>query len=221
MFLIGFPILSQPIRPHSSTSIEYTKTWQAKPIKFITKLYPDHNNLWIKHATHQKAEFLRAGFLSKLENTVNNNSISNTKYAEFSTEWNVLLNYRSHTCVYNHLFNLHQESVPLLQSTFTSLFHPYLFTKLSLQSPVTLPSSISQKFFISLFLPTTISTTTPEIFSLPQSFSQFRLHERTRKLGSLWWIDTLLIFPFFLKVWTGLTTTDSLSPGLIKLVRCR
>ena len=146
MFLIGFPILSQPIRPHSSTSIEYTKTWQAKPIKFITKLYPDHNNLWIKHATHQKAESLRAGFLSKLENTVNNNSISNTKYAEFSTEWNVLLNYRSHTCVYNHLFNLHQESVPLLQSTFTSLFHPYLFTKLSLQSPVTLPSSYLRNF---------------------------------------------------------------------------
>ena len=133
----------------------------------------------------------------------------------------MLLNYRNHTCVYNHLFHLHQESVPLVQSTFTSLFHPYLFTKLSSQSPVTLPSSIPQKFFISLFLPTTISTTTPEIFSLPQSFSQFRLHERTRKLGSLWWIDTLLIFPFFLRVWTGLTTTDSLSPGLIKLVRCR
>ena len=59
----------------------YQTIWQTKPIKFIIKLYTDHNNLRVTHATYQKAESLRADFLSKLDNKVNNNSISNTKYA--------------------------------------------------------------------------------------------------------------------------------------------
>ena len=136
----------------------YENIWQAKPVKCIIKLYSDHINSWIKHVTHQKAESLRAGFFSKLENTVNSNLISNRKYAEFSTEWYVLLHYHNPTCAYNHLLNLHQESVPLLQSIFTSLFHPYWFTKSSLQFSLTLPSSIPQQFFTSLFLRTTIPT---------------------------------------------------------------
>ena len=41
----------------------YQTTCQSKPIKFFIKLYPDYNNLWVKHATHQKAESLRAGSL--------------------------------------------------------------------------------------------------------------------------------------------------------------
>ena len=53
---------------------------QAKSIKCIIKLYTDHNILCVKHATHQKAES------SKLDNTVNNNSIFNTKYAGFSAK---------------------------------------------------------------------------------------------------------------------------------------
>ena len=43
-------------------------------------------------------------------------------------------------------------------SHFSPLFHPYVFTKLSLQSPPTLPSSISQQFCPSSFLGTTIVT---------------------------------------------------------------
>ena len=39
---------------------------------------------WVKHTTFHKTESLRAASLSKLDNTVNNNSISNTKYAEVS-----------------------------------------------------------------------------------------------------------------------------------------
>ena len=101
----------------------YKNIWQAKPTKFIIKLYPDHNSLWVSHATHQKAESLRASFLSKLHIMVNSSSISNTKFVDFSTEWYVLLHYSNPTCVYNHSFNLRQESVHLLQSTFTSLFH--------------------------------------------------------------------------------------------------
>ena len=61
----------------------YQTIWQVKPIKFIIKLYPDDNKLWAK----QKAESLRTVSPSKLDNTVNNNSIFNTKYAEFSTKW--------------------------------------------------------------------------------------------------------------------------------------
>ena len=53
---------------------------------------------------------------------------------------------------------LHQKSVPLLQSIFTSLFHPYLFTNSYLQFPLILPSSIPHHFFTFLFLRTTIPT---------------------------------------------------------------
>ena len=49
----------------------------------IINLYSDHNTLWVKHATHQKSESLKATSLSNLDNTVTNNSIFNTKYAEF------------------------------------------------------------------------------------------------------------------------------------------
>ena len=75
---------------HSTT--RHHKYWinqiifQAKPTKFIIKLYTGFNTLWVKHATHERAESLRASSLSKLDNTVNNGSISNTKYAEFSVE---------------------------------------------------------------------------------------------------------------------------------------
>ena len=55
--------------------------------KFIIKLYADFNTLWVKDATHLKAESLRTASLLKFDNTVNNNSIFNTKYAEFFTKW--------------------------------------------------------------------------------------------------------------------------------------
>ena len=46
-----------------------------------TKLYTELNTLWVKQATHQKAESLRGAPLSKLDNTVKSNSIFNTNYA--------------------------------------------------------------------------------------------------------------------------------------------
>ena len=60
------------------------KTGQDKPIKFIFKLYTDHNTLCVKHPPHQKAESLRVASLPRLGNTVNNNSIFNAKYLKFS-----------------------------------------------------------------------------------------------------------------------------------------
>ena len=46
---------------------------------FAIKLHKYHNVSWVKHATYQKAEPLRAASLSKLGNRVNSNSILNTK----------------------------------------------------------------------------------------------------------------------------------------------
>ena len=78
------------------------------------------------------------------------------KYAKFSTKRWVLVHYYNPTCAYNQCYNLQQKSVLLLQSIFT--LHPYLFTKSSLQSPLTFSSSILQQFFTSFFLRTNIPT---------------------------------------------------------------
>ena len=111
-------------------------------IKFIIKLYTNHNTFLVKHATYQKAESVRGASLSKLDNVVYNNSVFNTKSPTFST------------CAYNHPYNLHQKSVTPLQLFFTYLFGPYLLIKSTLQSPLTLPFSIPKQFFASLFLRT-------------------------------------------------------------------
>ena len=41
----------------------------------------------VKHATYQKAEFLRVASLSNIDNTVNNNSVFNTNCTGLSTKW--------------------------------------------------------------------------------------------------------------------------------------
>ena len=75
------------------STMHYYRYWiyqticQCKPIEFNIKLYKDHNTVWVKQATSQKAKSLRAVSLSILDNTFNSNSIFNTKYAEFSTKW--------------------------------------------------------------------------------------------------------------------------------------
>ena len=130
---------------------------------------------------------------------VNSNSVFNIKYAEFSTKWQVFLRFHNPTCAYNQRYNLHEKSVLLLPSIFTSLFHPYLFTKSSLQSLLTLPFSIPQQFFTSLFLRRTMSTIyTKNIF--PTS-----TNPREQGNGSLLSPDTVLISPFFHKVWIVIT----------------
>ena len=127
-------------------------------IQFIIKLYTNHNTLLVKHATSQKAQFLRCSSLSKLDNMINNNSIFNTKCPEFSTKWYVLFDFHNPTCANNHHYNLHQNSVTPLQLFFTYLFGSYLLIKPSLQSSLILSFSIPYQFFTSLFLRTTIPT---------------------------------------------------------------
>ena len=56
-------------------------------MKFIIKPYAHHNTLLVKQAIYQKAEPFITASLSKLDNTVNNNSEFNTKYEEFSRKW--------------------------------------------------------------------------------------------------------------------------------------
>ena len=76
-----------PVNHAPSQVLDMKAICKSQPIKFITKLYIDHNTLWVKPANHQKTEFLRAASLSRLDNTVYNNPIFNTKYGEFFTKW--------------------------------------------------------------------------------------------------------------------------------------
>ena len=128
----------------------YQTICQVKPLKFIIKLYINHDTLLLKHATYQKAESLRATSLSKLNNTLNNNSIFNTKCAELSTTWQVLFQFHNPTCSYNHTYNLHQKfSLANFQCLIPSLLQKSF---LQSQSPLTLSSSLPQQFLNSLFL---------------------------------------------------------------------
>ena len=111
----------------------------------------------------------------------------------------MLLYFYNTTCAYNHPSHLCQKSVPLLKSTFISLFHTYLFSKSSLQNSLTLPSSLISNFSPSYFLRTAIPTICTKIFSLLQSFRQFRLSQESRVLGKLMRTDTVLISHFYSK----------------------
>ena len=103
----------------------------------------------------------------------------------------------------------YQETVPFLQSIFTSLNSPLLVYKIILTIPTnTLFLYNSANFSPPSFCVQPSKQSTPKIFSLPQKFCQFRLRQGIRELGSIVKTDTVLISPFFLKVWTviaGLT----------------
>ena len=174
------------------------------PIIFIIKLYPNHNNLLVKHAIHKKAEFLRASQTTLSTTTLCSiqsvlNSMQNSKCSFIiitllvhnttsliSTEnpffyfSQFLPPYSTLTCSQNHSYNSHYHSLSLYFSNFSP---PYFCVQSS-----------------------------PKMLSLPQPLCHFRLREGTRELRSLFRTDTVLISPFFLKVWTvitGLTTADS------------
>ena len=81
------------------------------------------------------------------------------KYDELFTKWQVLLHFHNPSYAFNHSYKLHQKSIPLLQSTFTSLFHSYFLTNPPLQSPAIFrlpifahnhPSNLHQKYFPNL-----------------------------------------------------------------------
>ena len=67
---------------HHHKYLKYPIICQSKPIKFNIKLYTDHNALWVKLATHQKAASLRAASLSKLGNTVNSKMVGAPSFSQ-------------------------------------------------------------------------------------------------------------------------------------------
>ena len=91
-------------------------------------------------------------------------------------------------------------------------FSPPFFTLTSSQNHPYNPHQHSLPLYFRNFSPP--NNLHQKIFFLSQPFIQFRLRQGTKKIGSLVRNDTVLIFPFLLKVWTvitGLTITDFLS----------
>ena len=118
--------------------------------------------------------------------------------------------------------------------SFLKILNSFLFFSqflLSIYLSIILTISINKSLLLYLrnfsppyFCIQTSQQSTPEMFSLTQPYNQFTLREETRELGSLVRTDTILLSSFLIKVWTviaGLTTTDSLSPRLRKLVYCK
>ena len=83
----GNPYPKQSSSCFSSVSVFCPTRFNHISPQFIIKLYSDHNTLTVKYTSHQKAESLTGAYLSKLDNTVNSNSIFTTKYVEFPTKW--------------------------------------------------------------------------------------------------------------------------------------
>lgn len=181
MFFIIFPI----------TSYSIVKPSQLNLLSFFVQI--SQYLEWLKRATHQKAKSSRVLSLSKSDNLVNDISVFSAKRVEFSKKWQVLLR-----------FSPPLQSPLTIPSLTPANFHPpilppYLFTKLSLQYPPTLLSSIPLYL---LFLPSSIlsiftysSFYNPQQKSSPllQSSSQFRLSQGTNKPVSLVLHDSCFI----------------------------
>ena len=111
------------------------------------------------------------------------------------------------------------QSPPKILSSTSFNFHlpipPLLLNKIIPTIPTNIPFLCTSTLFLPpYFCVQTSQQSTPKIFSLPQPFSQFRLRQGTKDLWSLVRNDTVLISPFFLKVWTlitGTTITDTLN----------
>ena len=95
------------------------------------KLYADHSTLRAKHTSHQKDESLRAALSLSLSESWTTRSTKTLSSIESMS--NSLQNGRCSFILRTlsvqtttSTISL-QKSVPLLQPTFTSLFHPYLF----------------------------------------------------------------------------------------------
>ena len=127
----------------------------------------------------------------------------------------MLLHFLNPACACNCPCNLREKSGPLLQFIFTSLFHPYLFTKSFLQPP-----PLYLIFFLhSYFWVKPSQQCAPKIFSLPQPFSQFRLPQwNTKESREDRHCFNLSLLAQSMTVITGLTTTDSFSLRFIKLI---
>ena len=189
----------------------------------------------VKHAPHEKGEFLRAPSLSKLDNTVNSTSIFNAKYVEFTTKWQVLLHFNNPTCACKSTLQSPPKIHPFTSVNFHLPIPPLLVHKIVITIPTNnsfpytsvishLPlfgynhcNNLHQKY-----LPT------PTIQTI-QAASRYQVARQLGSIagslaGSLVRTDTVLLSPFHLNVWTvvtGLAITDSSSLRLRKLIYCK
>ena len=125
----------------------YQTISQAKPIKFVVKLYLDHHNLGVKHPTDQNAESFRDGFLSKLANTVNNKSIFSTKYANILNKMVGAPSFsQPYLCIHQLL-----QSPPKISSSTSVNFHftlpPLLVHKIIFTIPTNTPFLYTIRIF--------------------------------------------------------------------------
>ena len=154
----------------------------TQPSKFIVKLFTVLNTLWFKHNNHQKAESSIAA----------------------SIRWHGQQQYKGQSSIQSLLNSLQNSKWCFIFTTSVIFQLPIillLVQKVIHTISLTLPASIPQQFLTYLFLRTTTTTIYIKI-SLPQPFSQYRLHQETRESFEDWYC---LISLFFLKVWIVLT----------------
>ena len=85
--LYQFPYFVLPIRPQATTSIGYTKPYAKPSHSSLLLTYIQIIILVAQTRYPPKSWVWRVASQSKLDNMVNNSSLFNTKYAEFSTNW--------------------------------------------------------------------------------------------------------------------------------------
>ena len=133
IFFIGFPILSYPIRQHA-TIPGCTKAY-AKPSQQIYYQAICKSLYLIGYTRYlQKFESLRAASLSKLDNTVNNNSIFNTDCADSFFYTSALFP------IFQYYFCVQQS----LQSTSKAFYLPQLCQGTNEQESLALPQNIDR-----------------------------------------------------------------------------
>ena len=165
------------ILPYATTSIRYQTTCKAKPIKCIIKLNTDHNILWVKPATHQKA-VLRTVSLSKLDNT------STTTLSSIQSILDSLQNGR---CFFVFTTVLVHTTSPKISTKnpllYSSLSPPYFTLTCSQNHPYNTPRYLSG--FACPFFAYNLRNNLHQISFSTSAVESIQLCQRTRKLGSL------------------------------------
>ena len=225
MFFIGFPFFL----PHSTTRHNYwiyQTICQAKPSKFIIKLYTNQNILLVKHGTYKNVERLRATSLSKSDNTVHNNPIFNTKWIIYKMV-GALSFPQPYLCLQPLL-----QSPAKIRSPILVNFHLHIPTLLVNKIIFTIPTNTpflytSAIFYLPIFAYSNPYNLYQKCFSYLSHVANSGFVKRPMSKEVLWGlklVDNWHCFSLSLlhqsidrEVQTGLTITDSLS----LLIPCR
>ena len=151
MFFKGFSILSYLIRPHATSSTGYTKPY-SKPNQsnLLSKLYADHNTLWVKQAAHQIVESLRAALFQS------QTTHSTTTLSSIQSALNFLQNGRC-SFIFRALF---------VQTTRPSFSPEKVLSSTSASFCLPTPPLLVQKFILTIPTNTSFLYTSP-IFDFP------------------------------------------------------